>query len=234
MYRTDATHSVSGSIAARRTPQTIVELPKLNRIAVATKRSLDVVGALIFLIALLPLYLVIAAAVRTTSPGPILYAQKRAGRGGRLFTFYKFRSMSVNSEHLLNSFLDTDPRARQEWQQFQKISEDPRITKFGRFIRRTSLDELPQFWNVLKGDMSLVGPRPVTSAEKERYGAYWSAYCHVRPGLTGAWQVSGRSNVSYEARVKLDYEYVKNWSLLRDLQILTKTVRVVLVQDGSM
>lgn len=199
----------------------------------ATKRLLDVVAASLFFVVFLPLLVIVAVGVWRSSPGPILFVQDRIGRGGLPFRFYKFRSMAMHSDEVLSSFLDTDADARRQWEQYQKLDRDPRITPFGRFIRRTSLDELPQFWNVLRGDMSMVGPRPVTSAERRRYGIAWPAYCSVRPGLTGLWQVSGRSNVTYEQRVQMDVRYVKNQSVLFDLVILCKTFSVVLGREGS-
>ncbi|MBK0391967.1 sugar transferase [Ramlibacter algicola] len=194
----------------------------------ATKRAVDVLGAAFFLIGGLPCFLVIAAGVWLSSPGPIFYVQKRAGRGGRSFDFYKFRSMRVDSDDLLTSFLDSDPEAKLRWQRYQKIEKDPRVTAFGQFIRRTSLDELPQFWNVLKGDMSLVGPRPCMPQQRDRYGVYWHHYCAVKPGLTGLWQVSGRNRLTYRQRVELDAKYVETLSPWGDFFIFFKTIRVVL------
>lgn len=197
------------------------------------KRAVDIAAALIFLLLFAPLLIIIAAGVRLSSPGPIVYSQLRLGRNGRSFQFYKFRSMIVNADEVLSTFLDTDLSARAEWETYQKLERDPRITAFGRFIRRTSLDELPQFWNVLVGDMSLVGPRPCLPGQKALYGAHWGSYCAVRPGLTGLWQVSGRNKLTYADRVRLDAKYVSNWSLWLDLKILAKTVLVVIRGDGS-
>ncbi|MCE3271478.1 MAG: UDP-phosphate galactose phosphotransferase [Ramlibacter sp.] len=197
------------------------------------KRTVDVAGALGFFVLFLPLYATVALSVRLTSKGPALYAQTRIGQNGRSFRFYKFRSMVINSEEALSSFLDSDEGARSEWETYQKLHRDPRITRVGRIIRRTSLDELPQFWNVLKGDMSLVGPRPCMPDQRDLYGPHWSAYCAVKPGITGLWQVSGRNGLTYQQRVQLDSKYVQNWSLLSDLKILAKTVLVVLTGHGS-
>ena len=188
-------------------------------------------GALLLL--LLPLFCCIAIGVRMSSSGPILYSQKRIGRGGRVFRFYKFRSMVPDSDRVLERFLDSDQEARSEWDTFQKLTSDPRITPFGHFIRRTSLDELPQLWNVAIGDMSLVGPRPCMPDQKRLYGPYWQAYCAMRPGISGLWQVSGRNRLSYAQRVELDAKYVREWSLFNDFKILLRTVRVVITADGS-
>lgn len=199
----------------------------------ALKRLFDLSVSLVLLIALTPLFAVLALAVKCSSPGPILFSQPRVGRLGREFRFYKFRSMRVDSEHALASFLDSDPKAMELWRRYQKIDRDPRVTSFGHIIRRSSLDELPQLFNVLMGDMSLVGPRPCMVDQRELYGHQWAVYCSVRPGLTGLWQVSGRSKLTYAQRVALDTEYVSSWSFGLDLKILLSTVRVVITGDGS-
>jgi Undecaprenyl-phosphate galactose phosphotransferase WbaP len=211
------------------------EVPRkgLSAAQARLKRGVDIAGALGFFTLFLPLYVTVALGVRLTSKGPVLFEQKRVGQNGRSFRFYKFRSMVVNSEEALNSFLDSDDGARSEWETYQKLQKDPRITWVGRIIRRTSLDELPQFWNVLKGDMSLVGPRPCMVDQRDLYGAHWPAYCAVKPGITGLWQVSGRNALTYQQRVQLDSKYVQNWSLLLDLKILARTVLVVLTGHGS-
>lgn len=207
--------------------------PALPAFDLRVKRAFDIAGALIFFTVFLPLYLAIAVGVRLTSRGPIFYSQERIGLNGRSFRFYKFRSMVENSEEVFNSFLDSDHEAREQWERYQKLDRDPRITWFGHFIRRTSLDELPQFWNVLMGDMSIVGPRPCMPKQKNLYGAQWGAYCAVRPGLTGLWQVSGRNRLTFEQRVHLDAQYVRKWSIWLDLRILVRTVGVVLTGHGS-
>ena len=205
----------------------------LSPIQSVLKRSIDVACALLFFVLFLPLCLVIAIGVLISSRGPILYVQRRVGQHGRTFRFYKFRSMVADADAALMTFLDTDPGARSQWDTFQKLPDDPRVTRFGRFLRRTSLDELPQFWNVLKGEMSLIGPRPCLPQQADLYGAYWLVYCSVKPGLTGLWQVSGRNQLTYEQRVQLDTRYVSSWSLWLDLRILLKTVQVVLTGHGS-
>lgn len=214
-------------------PRVVTGRPALPSFGAGVKRALDIVGALLFFTIFLPVYLAVAVGVRLTSRGPIFYSQARLGLHGQSFRFYKFRSMVENSEEVFSSFLDSDHEARAQWEKYQKLDRDPRITWFGQFIRKTSLDELPQFWNVLRGDMSMVGPRPCMPSQKNLYGKYWSAYCAVRPGLTGLWQVSGRNRLTYEQRAQLDWQYVRNWSLWADFRILLKTVGVVLTGHGS-
>jgi Undecaprenyl-phosphate galactose phosphotransferase WbaP len=197
------------------------------------KRLFDMVGAFALLVFLAPVMLLIALAIRILDPGPVIFGHRRIGAGDRRFQCFKFRTMVVNSKEVLQALLDSDPEARAEWEATQKLRNDPRITLLGRILRETSLDELPQLFNVLRGDMSLVGPRPIVDAEIERYGSDFDAYCRARPGITGLWQVSGRSNTSYDRRVQLDVAYVSNWSLVKDISILVKTISVVLKREGS-
>jgi exopolysaccharide production protein ExoY len=164
---------------------------------------------------------------------PVLYGGWRVGRGGRLFRCLKFRTMVLDAQPALERLLREDPAARAQWEREQKLDDDPRVTPVGRFLRRSSLDELPQLFNVLRGDMALVGPRPITVPELERYGAARWHYLNVRPGMTGLWQVSGRSDVSYPQRVQLDRSYVEQRTLVGDVQILLRTVKVVLGHDGA-
>ncbi|MDQ0571968.1 exopolysaccharide production protein ExoY [Variovorax paradoxus] len=199
----------------------------------AGKRAVDIAASLFFFTAFGWLYVLLAIGVFLSSGAPVLYSQPRFGRGGRVFKFYKFRSMLPNSAQILEEHLRKDPVARQQWDDYQKLENDPRITRFGKFIRKTSLDELPQFWNVLVGDMSLVGPRPCMLDQKGLYGADWSFYCAVRPGITGLWQVSGRNQLSYKKRVALDVAYVETLSVGRDIGIFIKTIWVVAVGHGS-
>lgn len=199
----------------------------------ALKRSMDIAGALCFFILLAPVYLLVAGAVLLGAGGPVHYWQPRLGLKGRSFRFYKFRSMVRGADKVLAQHLARDPQARQQWETFQKLDNDPRITPVGRFIRKLSLDELPQFFNVLKGDMSLVGPRPCMVRQRSLYGVHWQHYCQMRPGITGLWQVSGRNRLSYAERVQLDVRYAMEWSLWLDLKILARTVWVVLSGDGS-
>jgi lipopolysaccharide/colanic/teichoic acid biosynthesis glycosyltransferase len=176
---------------------------------------------------------VIGMIVATTSRGAILYTQKRIGRHGRPFTIFKFRTMKANAEQVLAEHLLADRRACLEWFQTHKLREDPRVTVCGRFLRRTSLDELPQLINVLRGEMSLVGPRPIVWAEREKYGDRFCFYIAAVPGVTGLWQVSGRCDVTYSTRVALDEYYVRHWSLKRDFLILMKTPKAVWRRHGA-
>ena len=207
----------------------IERAPPLDR---AIKTALDFIVAALALVFLSPLLLAIAAYVKADG-GPALYAQTRIGRGGRRFRCLKFRTMVVDAERQLQELLASDPAAAAEWAQTQKLTSDPRVTGIGALLRRTSLDEFPQLLNVLRGDMSLVGPRPIVEAEVERYADDIASYCAVRPGMTGLWQVSGRSQTSYARRVQLDVSYVRNWSLLRDLSILLRTIPAVLLRRGA-
>jgi Undecaprenyl-phosphate galactose phosphotransferase WbaP len=197
-----------------------------------TKRLFDVVAAFVLLLLLAPVMAVLALRIRCDG-GPALFKHQRLGRGGRLFPCYKFRTMVVDSEERLTRLLARNPDMRAEWERDHKLRADPRISPIGHFLRRTSLDELPQLFNVLRGEMSLVGPRPIVQAELARYGADADYFLMVRPGITGLWQVSGRNDVGYEQRVYLDTWYVKNWSLWYDIAILFKTLRVVLQRDGA-
>jgi Undecaprenyl-phosphate galactose phosphotransferase WbaP len=197
------------------------------------KRALDVGLVLLASPLLLLLFLAVGAAVRFTSPGPVLFSHRRIRKHGAFFSMWKFRTMCVDSAQVLEDYLDANPSARAEWRQTHKLRHDPRVTRVGIFLRRFSLDELPQFWNVLQGTMSLVGPRPIVAAEVEKYGEYFACYCMVKPGLTGLWQVSGRSELTYEERVQLDCKYVRNWSLSSDFKILSRTLASVVNQDGA-
>ncbi len=201
-------------------------------LARTVKVGLDVIIALLALGLLSPLLLAIAIYIKTDG-GPVLYAQERIGRGGRRFHCFKFRSMVVDAERRLQELLASDSQAAAEWAAVHKLSADPRVTEIGAFLRKTSLDEIPQLLNVLRGEMSLVGPRPIVPDEIERYRNDITSYYAVRPGVTGLWQVSGRSDTTYARRVQLDVEYVKNWSLLRDVSILLRTVPAVLLRRGA-
>jgi lipopolysaccharide/colanic/teichoic acid biosynthesis glycosyltransferase len=197
------------------------------------KRALDIFGAGVGLVLLAPFFLIVALMVRADG-GPAFFAHQRVGRGGKLFGCLKFRSMVIDSQARLEALLASDPAARAEWEATRKLKNDPRITPIGRFLRSTSLDELPQLINVLLGEMSLVGPRPVQEAEIDRYyGASAAHYMAVRPGITGLWQVSGRSETSYESRVALDVAYVSRPSLLADLSILLRTPVAVVSRRGA-
>jgi undecaprenyl-phosphate galactose phosphotransferase len=196
------------------------------------KRGFDIAGASVLLLLSAPLFLVLALLVRSEG-APILYRHRRIGRHGKPFDCLKFRTMVPDAERRLQALLAADPAAAEEWRTTRKLRNDPRVTRLGRWLRRTSLDELPQLWNVLKGDMSLVGPRPVTEEEVAWYGRERLVYLQSRPGLTGLWQTSGRSDLDFQRRVRLDVSYAENWSLWRDLVILLNTIRVILARQGA-
>jgi exopolysaccharide production protein ExoY len=181
-----------------------------------SKRAADIVIASIVLFALSPLFVFTALLVRCSGPGPILFGHERIGCGGRAFRCLKFRTMRRDAEQVLRLVLDADPVLAREWRDTRKLRHDPRITRIGRVLREYSLDELPQLINVIRGEMSLVGPRPVVSSELARYGQRAAHYLSARPGITGLWQVSGRSDTSYERRVDLDTRYVREWSFAND------------------
>jgi lipopolysaccharide/colanic/teichoic acid biosynthesis glycosyltransferase len=198
----------------------------------ALKRAGDLLGALLLATVFSPIFL-LALLGATMNGQKVLFRHQRVGRDGSLFYCLKFRTMVPDAEELLRKLLESDLDRRAEWERDHKLKDDPRVTSFGRFLRATSLDELPQIWNVLKGEMSLVGPRPVTPQEMLRYGRNAVVYQLVRPGLTGLWQVSGRNFVEYRKRVAMDVVYVKHQSLVLDLWILLKTVFVVLTGHGA-
>ncbi|HBH5128100.1 TPA: undecaprenyl-phosphate galactose phosphotransferase WbaP [Escherichia coli] len=196
------------------------------------KRCFDLFGSICIILILSPLLIYIYMKVKKDG-GPAIYGHDRVGIHGKTFKCLKFRSMVVNSKEILDELLKNDPKAKEEWDATFKLKNDPRITKIGAFLRKTSLDELPQLLNVLKGEMSLVGPRPIINAELERYNDQVDYYLLSKPGMTGLWQVSGRSDVDYDTRVYFDAWYVKNWSMWNDIAILLKTVIVVLKKDGA-
>jgi lipopolysaccharide/colanic/teichoic acid biosynthesis glycosyltransferase len=222
MTSVNANYDVSDQVPAARGPQGGLR-----------KRAFDVAAASLLLLLFLPLMFFIAVILYSLEGGNHNIAHNRVGYRGRSFRCFKFRSMVTNAEGALARYLRENPLARQEWEATQKLRDDPRITSLGRFLRATSLDELPQLFNVLAGDMSLVGPRPIVEGEIVRYGAYFADYASARPGLTGLWQVSGRSEVGYDRRVELDRNYVTGWSLSGDLMILLRTVKVVFSRVGS-
>jgi exopolysaccharide production protein ExoY len=199
----------------------------------ALSRFIDVVGAVSILVVALPFLIILAIALKLDSPGPVFFAQRRIGRGGREFPCMKFRTMCKDADLALQRHLANSSAARMEWARDHKLRNDPRITRLGGLVRKLSLDEFPQLINIIRGDMSLVGPRPIIRAEVVRYGRYFQEYCKVRPGLTGLWQVSGRNDVSYRRRVSIDCYYVRNRSLLLDMKILLRTAPVVLGSKGS-
>ena len=204
-----------------------------SKFAQATKRALDVGVSGTSLLLLSPLFLIIAAVIKLWDGGRVFYPHKRIGKNGRSFHCLKFRSMAPNADMALQKLLSCDPSARAQWERSQKLTNDPRITAPGKFLRNSSLDELPQLINILQGEMSLVGPRPITTQELHFYGPHVDEYLSVKPGLTGLWQVSGRSDRTFSERVDLDLQYVSNRSLWFDLVILVKTIPAVLSRRGS-
>lgn len=199
-----------------------------------SKRTFDILFSLAALIICLPLFFFIATCIALTSKGRIIYGHERIGRGGVPFLCYKFRTMYQDADEILKELLKKDPLMQAEWERSYKLKNDPRITPIGRFLRKMSLDELPQFWNALKGDLSVVGPRPVVLDELQKYfDKRAAAIFSIRPGITGLWQVSGRSNVSYEERISLDLTYVKKQSFLLDLKLIIKTLPAILFSKGA-
>jgi len=199
----------------------------------SAKRIFDIVVASLALVFLAPLLIVVALLIRMQDGKKALYSQPRYGFRGETFQCFKLRSMVPNADQKLQDVLDSDPQARLEWDLTRKLTNDPRITPLGKFIRATSIDELPQLLNIIRGDMSIVGPRPIPLYERSKYGEGFEQYCRVRPGLTGIWQTSGRSNVSYTERVEMDKTYVQTQTFLGDIWIIIKTVPAVLMSDGA-
>jgi len=197
------------------------------------KRTFDLTASIIALILLAPLFMMIGALVKSGDGGSILYGHKRIGRNGETFHCLKFRTMVENGDEVLQRHLRDNPEALEEWTATRKLQNDPRVTRVGQILRKLSLDELPQILNIVRGEMSVVGPRPVVSEELDYYGPAAEFYLASRPGLTGLWQVSGRNDVSYAARVAFDAHYVQNWSLATDLAIIIKTVPAVVASRGS-
>lgn len=198
-----------------------------------TKRFVDLCSALAILLFFLPVIAIVCVALYVTDGRPLFFSQMRVGRGGKLFRCYKFRTMVRNSEEAMRRHLEGDEAARLEWAECQKLRRDPRVHPLGAILRQSSLDELPQLVNVLKGEMSMVGPRPIVTDEIRRFGENFVFYSRVRPGLTGLWQISGRSETTYEERVELDTRYVLQRTLALDLKIMLKTAQVAWVGRGS-
>lgn len=199
------------------------------------KRIIDIVGSLVGIIVLIPatIGIYIARKILKEDNGPLFYEQLRYGKNGKIFRLYKFRSMCMNADKKLKEYLEENKEARKEFEENQKLKNDPRITKLGNFLRKTSLDELPQMINILKGDMSFVGPRPVIDGEIEKYGENKGKFLSVKPGLTGYWQVHGRSNTTYEERINMELYYVDNCSLWLDIKIFFKTFITVFKKEGA-
>lgn len=214
-----------------RVPARSAYLPRRSTYS-AVKRLVDITGALAIGLVFSPLILVIAVRLGLED-GPVLFRHRRIGQGGKVFDCLKFRTMVPHAEQILRELLERDPSARAEWLRDHKLRHDPRVTRLGRFLRRTSLDELPQLWNVIRGEMSLVGPRPIVREEMLRYGRYLQAYLAAKPGVTGLWQVTGRNDTDYHRRVVMDTYYVRRQTMLMDVGILFKTVKVVLWGHGA-
>lgn len=200
-----------------------------------TKRIIDIIGSIIGILILIPTTLIIylARKVLKEDKGPLFYEQLRYGKNGKVFRLYKFRTMCIGADKKLKEYLENNDEAREEFEKTHKLQNDPRITKIGNFLRKSSLDELPQMINILKGDMSFVGPRPVVEKEVEEYGTNKDKFLSVRPGLTGYWQVNGRSNTTYEERMKMEFYYVDNCSLWLDIKIFFKTFITVFKKEGA-
>lgn len=198
------------------------------------KRAFDIIFSLAVLILISPLLLLIATLIKLTSKGRVIYAHQRVGRGGKPFKCYKFRTMHADADNRLKEMLNKDPSIRKEWEQNFKLKKDPRITMIGKFLRKTSLDELPQFWNVLKGDLSVVGPRPVVADEIHKFlGKRAAKILSIRPGVTGPWQVCGRCDIDYSERIKLSEEYVDTYSLFTDLKLIAMTIPAMISSKGA-
>lgn len=199
------------------------------------KRLIDILGGLVGTILLVPITLCVylARKILKEDDGPVFYEQLRIGRNGKVFRMYKYRSMCIGADKKLKEYLEQNEEARKEFEENQKLKDDPRITKLGNFLRKTSLDELPQMINILKGDMSFVGPRPVVDGEIEKYGTNKAKFLSVKPGLTGYWQANGRSNTTYDERIEMELYYVDNQSLWLDIKILFKTFISVIKREGA-
>jgi Undecaprenyl-phosphate galactose phosphotransferase WbaP len=205
----------------------------LNPFSQVVKRFTDLLGATLGLLLLSPFLALISLLIALESPGGVVYRQPRLGRGGSTFHLLKFRSMRKDADQVLAGKLATDPELKKEWERFEKLKRDPRITRVGRLLRKFSLDELPQLWNVLMGKMSLVGPRPMMLNQRQKYGQPYSDYVQVTPGMTGLWQISGRNQTTFRRRAALDSEYIQRWSVWLDIYILLMTVKVVIFREGA-
>jgi len=217
----------------RGTPMLTFTASPMETWEMVTKETIDRVGAFVMILLLFPLFLFLSTCIKLTSKGPVFFVQERVGLHKRRFRMYKFRTMVPNANQVLDEYLEKNPELRLEWETTFKLQNDPRVTRSGKILRKLSLDELPQLWNVLKGEMSLVGPRPIVDDEIRYYGERYDLYSFVMPGITGLWQVSGRNDTSYEDRVNLDEYYVRNWSIWMDIFILTRTASVVLRRKGA-
>lgn len=201
-----------------------------KKVYIKIKRLIDVILASVALILLSPLFAIIAIAIKIDSKGPVFFAHKRIGKNGKIIKLYKFRSMVINAEELIKSFT---PEQMREYKENYKLTNDPRITKVGKFLRKTSLDELPQLINIINGDLSIIGPRPVVADELEKYGVNKDKFLSVTPGLTGYWAANGRSNTTYEQRMEMELYYIDNLSLKMDIKVFFKTILSVLKKEGA-
>jgi Undecaprenyl-phosphate galactose phosphotransferase WbaP len=238
MAETDNCAGTATAVAAESRPyagrRDVDELRSVSVLELGLKRVFDYLSVVVILTLFGWLMLIIVACIKVSSPGPVVFGHVRVGRLGKPFKCYKFRSMVPNAQEVLHELLARDPQALAEWNRDFKLKNDPRITGIGRFIRKTSLDELPQLWNVLVGDMSIVGPRPVVRKElTQYYGNGRRHYLSMRPGLTGLWQISGRSDIGYDERVALDKQYVQTWTVFMDFMIVMRTVTVMLGKSGA-
>ena len=207
----------------------------LRKLNFFTKRVIDIVGSVVGIILLIPLIFIVKIMnLLNKDDGPMFYSQERIGKNGEIFKMYKFRSMVMNADEKLEELLKNDPEARAEYKKYKKLRNDPRVTKFGEFLRKTSLDEFPQFINVLKGEMSLVGPRAYLPKEKEDMGDSYSIIIRCTPGLTGLWQTSGRSNVTFKERLQMDLDYYSTQNINNDIKILIQTIVKILGKEGAM
>ena len=207
----------------------------LKKVDKLFKRTIDIIASIFGIIALLPLTIcVYIANLICKDRGPVFYTQNRIGQNGKIFKMYKYRSMIVGADDKLEKYLEENEEARKEFKQYKKLKDDPRVTKVGKFIRKTSIDEFPQFINVLKGEMSLVGPRPYLEKEREDMNGYYQYIVTCKPGLTGLWQVSGRNDCTFDERIDLDMEYYNNHNLKMDVKIIFKTVEKILKKEGAM
>lgn len=210
--------------------QSNVQTKISKKVYIKVKRVIDVILASIALILLSPLFAIIAIAIKIDSKGPVFFAHKRIGKNGKIIKLYKFRSMVINAEELIKSFT---PEQMREYKENYKLTNDPRITKVGKFLRKTSLDELPQLINIINGDLSIIGPRPVVADELEKYGVNKDKFLSVTPGLTGYWAANGRSNTTYEQRMEMELYYIDNLSLKMDIKVFFKTILSVLKKEGA-
>lgn len=206
---------------------------RIHRPVAGFKRFLDIIICLLGMPVVIPVGLILALFIYLNSPGKPIYRQERIGKDGKPFMLYKFRTMVNGADKLLDEYLRNNPDMAMEWSKSQKLRNDPRLTSAGKFLRKTSLDELPQILNILQGNMTLVGPRPIVAEEKERYGRYFQEYCEVYPGLTGLWQISGRNNTTYVQRVAYDHYYINNWTIWLDMWILVKTIPLTIKGHGA-